>query len=439
MKVISIPRSQIFIPKDRQRKIVAQEELMELAGSISRIGLINPITVEALSENVYTLIAGERRFRAHELLNIELVPCVLRSDLDANTRQVLELEENAKRVNLTWQEEADAVSKYHNARVAGDPEWTQEKTAHALGMSTAQCGRFLSVNEAIKENPDLAKTPNMSTVVNLLQRQSAREMDSILESAIDIEIDDKGEVKVPELATQSESGSMAQVPTEQPKVPPRKFHVLKEDFFQWDWDGPRFNLIHCDFPYGVNMDSAPLHGSAAARYEDTPDVYFELIREFIENQDAICAASCHIVFWFSMKFYVETVALFRDAGWTVNPMPLVWAKEDLKGILPDPNRGPRQCYETALLMTRGDRKIVRPVANLKIHPTSKETGHLSEKPIEVVKHFLSMLIDDTTSILDPTCGSATAIAAAEELGANIGLGLEKDEGFYQIARRTVYK
>lgn len=187
------------------------------------------------------------------------------------------------------------------------------------------------------------------------------------------------------------------------------------------------------------MDSSPLHGAAGHvnRYEDTPDIYFELLRAFFENQDKFIAQSAHCMFWFSMKFYTETVDAFRDAGWTVNPMPLVWAKSDLKGILPDPNRGPRQCYETALLASRGDRKIVRPVANLIMEPTTKDTGHMSEKPLPVVTKFLSMLIDETTSLLDPTCGSGTAIRAARDLNAKIALGLERDPKNHIIAQQTL--
>jgi DNA modification methylase len=111
-------------------------------------------------------------------------------------------------------------------------------------------------------------------------------------------------------------------------------------------------------------------------------------------------------------------------------------KSDGTGILPDPERGPRQIYETCLLASRGDRKIVRAVANAYSAPTVRDT-HMSEKPEPMLRHFFGMLVDENTIMLDPTCGSGSSLRAAESLGARRVLGLEINPEFAGLARNAL--
>jgi DNA modification methylase len=134
-----------------------------------------------------------------------------------------------------------------------------------------------------------------------------------------------------------------------------------------------------------------------------------------------------------MKWHKETVAILSEMGWEVDPFPLIWLKSDNAGMLPDMNRGPRRIYETALFASRGDRKIVRPVSNAVALPTTKDF-HTSEKPLLVLQHFFRMFVDESTRLLDPTCGSGMAIRAAEEAGSSFALGLEMNEEFAERAR-----
>lgn len=111
-------------------------------------------------------------------------------------------------------------------------------------------------------------------------------------------------------------------------------------------------------------------------------------------------------------------------------------KSDGAGILPDPERGPRQIYESCFLGSRGDRKIVRAKSNAYAAPTVRER-HMSEKPEPMLRHFFEMLIDQNTVLLDPTCGSGSALRAAESLGAKYVLGLEKSGEFAELAKDSL--
>ena len=106
------------------------------------------------------------------------------------------------------------------------------------------------------------------------------------------------------------------------------------------------------------------------------------------------------------------------------------------GILADPNRSPRHVYETALVASQEDRLIVRSVSDTYGAPTDK-SHHPSTKPEPVLRHFLAMFIDENSRVLDPTCGSGSALRAAESLGAKYVLGVESDPEHYAAAQSAL--
>jgi hypothetical protein len=85
-----------------------------------------------------------------------------------------------------------------------------------------------------------------------------------------------------------------------------------------------------------------------------------------------------------------------------------------------------------MLLTRGDRKIVGPVALSYAAPTGTKE-HLSMKPEPMLRHFFRMFVDEYTRMIDLTCGSATSLRAAESLGAEHVLGLELSEENWESA------
>ena len=153
--------------------------------------------------------------------------------------------------------------------------------------------------------------------------------------------------------------------------------------------------------------------------------------------DNVVADSAHLIFWFSPKFYCDTRQQLERMGWTLTDYPLIWHKSDGAGVAPDPQRGPRNTYEMAFFGHRGDRKITAAgtKSNSFAHPGKRgEAIHVSEKPYPMIRHFLSMLCDEYSHVLDPTCGSGNALKAAEDLGASRVLGIEQMPEFYENAR-----
>lgn len=415
--------------ENRQRRELTGID--ELADSIRKNGLINPIVIT----QDYVLVAGERRLTAHQQLGFDKIAVQFVEDLDEIQLQTIELEENIKRVDLSWQDQVRSVARFEKLKRDNDPEWTTDDTADELNMSRSNVQRYMTVNKFLEEGvEEVVTAPKLSTAANfsqrLLERRKTSTMRDLLaparprSAAGDALTITDGDIPAPD-------GDAPHAPAQH-----RYADIQNRDFTQWadTVQEQPFNLIHCDFPYGVNAGDTKGQSGAAAygHYDDKPEIYFDLIDTFIRKQDNFVAPSAHMIFWYSLDFHHETIELFRGAGWQVNPFPLIWGKGNT-GILPDANRGPRRVYETALFMTRGDRKIVRAVGNLTEAQVVKE-HHVSEKPKKMLEHFLRMLVDETTVMLDPTCGSGNAVYVAEQLGANWSLGLERDPNFAESAR-----
>lgn len=431
-----IPIDQIIINRDeRQRSELLDIE--SLAASIKRRGrLIHPIVLR--DGNI--LVAGERRLAAHKLLGWDKIEYRMFSDLSPAEAHAIELEENIKRRDLSWKDECRAMWDYHQLRVRENPEQTQEQTAEELAISRPALTEHLMVQEEINRGNDLVVAADKFSVAkNIASRQrerNAASVDEIISAAI---FPERGIDPDPLLAAQPKLGSSttaAQTSVESvDAITHAPAPILNADFIEWtaEYSGPRFNFIHCDFPYGVNADR---HHQGAAKYfrgyADSPDIYWQLVSVLGDNIDRLCADSAHLMFWFSMDFYTETKLALEQIGWRVNSFPLIWYKSDNTGILPDPARGPRRVYETAFICSRGDRKIVQPVANTFPAPVTKAV-HMSEKSRPMLQHFFRMFVDEHTVMLDPTCGSANALQAADMMGAKSVLGLEKDPEFYARA------
>jgi ParB family transcriptional regulator, chromosome partitioning protein len=124
-----------------------EQALRELADSIREHGLIQPLIVVRSGEDYYTLIAGERRWRAAQLAGLETVPVVVK---DAAPQQMLELAlvENIQRADLNPLEEALAYKQ-----LAEEFGLTQEQIAQRVGKSrvaVANILRLLKLPEPIK-------------------------------------------------------------------------------------------------------------------------------------------------------------------------------------------------------------------------------------------------------------------------------------------------
>ena len=116
-------------PNPRQpRRLFDEGALRELAASIRRHGVVQPLVVRRRPDG-WELVAGERRLRAARLAGLAAVPCV-EAEVDERESALLALVENLQRQDLHYFEEAAAIADYLRRTGA-----TQEEAAAQLGRS----------------------------------------------------------------------------------------------------------------------------------------------------------------------------------------------------------------------------------------------------------------------------------------------------------------
>lgn len=123
--------------KYQPRRDMSQEALEELSQSIKAQGVMQPIVVRPIAENRYEIIAGERRWRASQLAQLEKIPVIIREVSDETTI-ALSLIENIQREDLNPIEEAVALSRLQN-----EFELTQQEVAEAVGKSRSTVANLL--------------------------------------------------------------------------------------------------------------------------------------------------------------------------------------------------------------------------------------------------------------------------------------------------------
>lgn len=108
-KLAYLPISKIFSSENQPRKNFSEDEINELAQSIKEHGILQPILVRPKGDN-YEIIAGDRRYRASKICDLEKIPCLIENISD-ETASVYALIENIQRKNLNIIEEAEGFNR----------------------------------------------------------------------------------------------------------------------------------------------------------------------------------------------------------------------------------------------------------------------------------------------------------------------------------------
>lgn len=153
MEVVEIETEKIEPNPYQPRKQFNQEKLNELVQSIKSQGIIQPIVVTRNENDRYTIVVGERRWRAAKILGMKSVPAIVK---EMNKKQIIEsaLIENIQREDLNPIELAQAYK-----RLIDEFKYTQEELSEIVGRSRSSVANILrllklpeNIQNAIREN-----------------------------------------------------------------------------------------------------------------------------------------------------------------------------------------------------------------------------------------------------------------------------------------------
>ena len=139
--IARLPIEKIQANKQNPRSVFSEDELVDLANSIKEKGIVQPIIVRELNNaETYEVIAGERRWRAAQIAQLDNVPAIIKnlSDVDALEIAIIE---NVQRSNLSPIDEATGYQ-----RLIDIYNYTQEDLAQVIGKSRSYIANILRLN-----------------------------------------------------------------------------------------------------------------------------------------------------------------------------------------------------------------------------------------------------------------------------------------------------
>ncbi|TWX71069.1 ParB/RepB/Spo0J family partition protein [Colwellia demingiae] len=148
-ELLKLPISKLTPGKYQPRREMSDAGLEELSLSIQSQGIIQPIVVRLIAGDQYEIIAGERRWRAAKLAQLDIIPCLVKNVPDESAVAIA-LIENIQREDLNAMEEAVALE-----RLLMEFDLTHEEVAIAVGKSRTTVSNLLRLNKLNEEVKNL--------------------------------------------------------------------------------------------------------------------------------------------------------------------------------------------------------------------------------------------------------------------------------------------
>ena len=407
-KILKLNPNEIIV-EDRMRKDLGN--IKELAESILQNGQITPILVEE-RDNKYYLIAGERRLRACQELDITVEAKVV-GKLANLSAKAIELVENVSRKDFTPIERAKAIRDLHEEFRKGKPKWTATDTARRLGVS------HTTINDALKITAMVEIDPEVQERAAKMTQQQLREL-----ARTKNRIDD------------AVKKAVSRVTASQHKI-----EIHKGDFFTFNLPAGHFHAIFTDPPWGIDVESLGqakvVQMKTGTAYDDKPTTerverQLEMFKRFYEllAEDGRLITFCPIDAFPLWKAYAEQAGFER-----IYRVPMIWVK-GVAGAQGAPQYYPTSCYEIMLLAyKRKNATLARKgrgnVFNIPRVPSNK-LRHPAEKPIALWADLLEVFAYPGKPFLDPFCGSGGSCRAAYNYGMSEVWGLDINEACVKL-------
>jgi DNA modification methylase len=430
--------------------------VLELAESISKFGLIEPVVVDRDAEGQVVLVAGERRFRAccmlgastematrvretpdHPALPIlsGLIPTIFRSQLSPIEKKELELEENLHRKQLEWPEQVELMRQIHElkqtihgAKAPGsgpeDPGWTLEKTARIANVSPTHLSNQLKLARDLKAHPELREK-----LAKLPLKAAISEMKRIQDRSKTKQLVDSGKLTYDSNLIQGDARELIL------KIPSGSIDLIVTD--------PPFGDTTISEREG-QAAAGPNGTHFAARLTPTdnlnPTAARELLGVMIPEMYRVLKPSAHLYMFFSFEHYPFLLETLRAAGFEVKPEPILWYKG--RSVTRFQGYEFMNCYEPVFFCHKPPRtKRLNDAEKLVVEATPIPVGaryHPFEKPQELLRKFINLSSNPGDKLLDPFSGSAAVGQAAQELGRSITL-FELDPNNFLIGQQRLLK
>lgn len=415
---------EIVVLPNRQRSEFNAEEIVRLADSIENLGLLHPIVVRRVGEK-WILVAGERRLMAVKLLfgMGQAEGFILATDIgELSPLQIVEaeLEENIRRIDLTWQERATATSKLEllrrsQAELFGDEppsvaDIAKEVRGSSEGVHQENTRKELIVAKHLG-NPGVAAAKTVDEAFKLLKRQENIK---------------RNEQIARDLGPRFHKG----------------IHRLELGDFREKLSGTvenRFDVLVCDPPYGIGADEFGDCGGKATGgahlYNDSYGNWIDLMKDFVEYSYRFTKEQSHCYIFCDFERFNQLRARMIREGWSVFRTPIIWYKPNGNRI-PWVDRGPQRQYELILFASKGGKLVQKHGSDVITCRADVNLGHQAQKPVALYQELLSRSAVPGDKVADFFCGTGPIFPAAHALKCE-ATGFDLDKASYGIAATRI--
>jgi len=429
---VELLRLDSVIVDERVRKDMG--DIDELCNSIKAVGLIQPIVISRDNR----LIAGERRLRALKRLGVDALShaktFIYNDEVDPLRISAMEIEENVKRKQLTWQEEVlakkrllDIMVQLHGVSHPGHPSRSESlgitsagfgvnKLSALLGESNAQTSKDLELAELITNIPQLAKA----------ETKEAARRTALLATTVAI--------------------ALKQSAANPPKQD-QKWTLYEGDFVNNvnNIEPSTIDFIVVDPPYGEDSSGMGPNSKQllASPFQDSLVPTVNLLQNLAVCSWRALRADRFLAVFFGFAVYSILVEALDSVGFSVDLSPLIWVKNTVINTSPYTRYG--RSYEPLLLARKGEPKLIRPtqrdviqIDNVITRGVNEQKLYQAQKPVALIEKLILDLCVPGGTVVDFCAGSGTTGEAALKNGRRVVL-FEKDPTACQIIRGRLGK
>jgi ParB family chromosome partitioning protein len=469
MNRITLPIHEIKV-EDRQRQDLGN--ITELAESLKQFGLIQPVVISQDKR----LLAGGRRLAAALLLGWTDIDVVYKNTLSLDEAFEIELEENVRRKDMSWQERCLTILKIHDLKKRNNAlngeAWGMRETAELLGSSKSNVHYCIAVARALaadKESP-LWKEPTLADAWKLILRAEQDAIQAELRRRQLESVSTEPTLGLSEYTSLDDLPTVEDVDLEKENARERYLSNKLNDPDKFDeywsekqaFDNERrttirlgnvaihgdcipYMLAHAecydhivtDIPYGIDMSMLAQQNTGmvdldTVEEEHDVDENKALMARFFPaaftalKDNGFLITCCDTMLW----QYMYELAL--AAGFKVQRWPIVWHKL---------NRCSNQAaqynftkdIELAMVCRKGNAVIMNHAPTCVVTASNDEmcklTGHKFAKPRELWKFFLTHISFDNQLVLDPFAGRGSSLISGMEMNRRM-VGVELNDVHY---------
>jgi ParB family chromosome partitioning protein len=406
MKVQQVPLKSIVV-KDRAR--IDLGDIKGLAESIEKHGLLQPITVD----EKMNLLAGGRRYAAHEYLGWLTVDVVIKPIKGKVDALEIELIENIHRKDLKWPERANLEKKIADHYASQGTAKSQRAQAAERGVSPNTINRRIQLAEAMELIPELAEHATEDEAWKEYKRLEEGEAVKMMMEKAPAYIIGARDTASKDYNVGDAFVGLAKEPDE------------------------TYDFAEVDPPYGVALDKRKSRNKGGEQqmgeyheWDDFQALFYKTVAETYR----VLKPDTFAVFWYGMSWHTEVLETIREVGFGVPDIPAIWVKRG-GGQTASPDTTLGSNYEPFFLARKGKPVLVKPGrANIfDFQPMTKKV-HPTEKPIPLLTEIFNTCCFPHSNVIIPFLGSGVSLRACYALGhtgKGWDLSQEHKNGFLQ--------